>query len=361
MIHQRAALRELTTTATAVFVVLFSVLLTTQLIRLLGQAAGGKVIPGAVAALLGFGALGYLPVLFSLTLFLSVLLVFSRWYRDSEMTIWLSSGLGLGHWVRTVVRFGWPVWLLVTVLTFWLSPWAAERSDAYRKQIEQRDDAARVSPGAFNESAGGERVFFVESVADDGGSVGNVFVAAERGDELSVIATRRGRVKVEDSGDRFLVLEDGRRYDAVPGAAAYRMMEFARYGMRIETAESAGAAQSLRSTGTIDLVRAATPRALGELSWRVGVPLSCAILALLAIPLSYVNPRGGRATNIVAAILVYLVYSNFLGVSQAWVAQGKIGVGGGILVVHGLMLAATMLLFLRREAPMSLWRMLRRS
>lgn len=79
------------------------------------------------------------------------------------------------------------------------------------------------------------------------------------------------------------------------------------------------------------------------------------------IPLSYVNPRGGRATNIVAAILVYLVYSNFLGVSQAWVAQGKIGVGGGILVVHGLMLAATMLLFLRREAPMSLWRMLRRS
>ena len=361
MIHQRAALRELTTTATAVFVVLFSVLLTNQLIRLLGQAAGGKVIPGAVTALLGFGALSYLPVLFSLTLFLSVLLTFSRWYRDSEMAIWLSSGLGLGHWIRTVMQFGWPLLLLVTVLTFWLSPWAAQRSETYRKQIEQRDDAARVAPGAFNESAGGERVFFVESVAEDGGSVGNVFVAAERGNELSVIATRRGRVQVEENGDRFLVLEDGRRYDAVPGMAEYRMMEFARYGMRIETADAAGAAQSLRSTSTLDLIRAPTARALGELSWRIGVPVSCAILALLAIPLSYVNPRGGRTANVIAAILVYLIYRNLLDVSQAWVAQGKIGVGTGVIVVHGLMLVVTALVFLHRGAPRSFWRMFRRS
>ena len=359
LIHQRAALRELTTTATAVFVVLMSVLLTTQLIRLLGQAAGGKVVPGAVVSLLGFGALGYLAVLFSLTLYLAVLLTFSRWYRDSEMAIWMSSGLSLTYWIRTVLRFGWPVFLLVAVLSLWLAPWAAQRSETYRKQIEQRDDAARVSPGAFNESAGGERVFFVESVAEDGTSVGNVFVAAEKAGELLVIGTSTGHVEVTDEGDRYLVLEGGRRYDTVPGSAAYRMMEFARYGMRIDTADASGASLSLRTADTTDLFRQATPRADGELLWRIGVPISAVVMALLAVPLSFVNPRGGRANNIVVAILLYLIYNNLMNISQAWVSQGKITLGLGVVGVHATMIAVAFVLFARREMPAGLWHRLR--
>jgi len=102
MIFQRAALREFANTAIAVFVALFAILLTTQLIRLLAEAAGGKLASEAVVALLGFGALNYLPVLLSLTLFISVLMSLSRSYRDSEMVVWFSCGKSLTAWVRPV-------------------------------------------------------------------------------------------------------------------------------------------------------------------------------------------------------------------------------------------------------------------
>ena len=52
MIFQRAVRREFTQAAVGVFVALFAILLTTQLIRLLGQAASGQVASEAVVALL---------------------------------------------------------------------------------------------------------------------------------------------------------------------------------------------------------------------------------------------------------------------------------------------------------------------
>ena len=53
MIFQRAIRREFTHSAAGVFVALFAILLTTQLIRFLGQAAQGSIAPEAVVALLG--------------------------------------------------------------------------------------------------------------------------------------------------------------------------------------------------------------------------------------------------------------------------------------------------------------------
>src|SRR4026207_1601230 len=92
MIFHRALLREFAGLAGAVFMTLFAIAVTTRLIRLLGQAAGGRVPADAVFALLGFFSLGALPVLLSLTMFISVLLTMTRSWRDSEMVIWFSAG-----------------------------------------------------------------------------------------------------------------------------------------------------------------------------------------------------------------------------------------------------------------------------
>ena len=82
MIFLRALLREFGQLATAVFLTLFLIALTTRLVRLLGQSAGGKIPSDAVVAFLGFFALNALPVLLSLTLFITVLLTLTRSYRD---------------------------------------------------------------------------------------------------------------------------------------------------------------------------------------------------------------------------------------------------------------------------------------
>ena len=162
MIFQRSLIREFSSLALAVFATLFAITLTTQLIRLLGQAASGLLVTDGVLALLGFAALNYLPVLLSLTLFISVLMALSRCYRDSEMVIWFSSGQSLAAWIRPVLAFAAPMVIVVALLSLFLSPWAIGKADDFRRQMQNRDDTSRVTPGVFREASGADRVFFVE-------------------------------------------------------------------------------------------------------------------------------------------------------------------------------------------------------
>ena len=348
VIFQRSLLREFSNLAVAVFAALFAITLTTQLIRYLGQAANGKLVSEAVLALLGFSALNYLPVLLSLTLFISVLMTISRSYRDSEMVIWFTAGLPLTAWVRPVVIFAAPLVFLIAILSLFLAPWANNQSEAYRRQLDNRDDVSRLTPGVFRESSNSDRVFFVESVTGDSGSVQNVFVTSMQNGRLGVMVSRRGVQETAANGDRFIVLSDGRRYEGNPGEPDYRVMEFERYAARIETHEASAGQIPARALPTQTLLAEPHQGNLAELLWRIGLPLAALNLALLAIPLAFVNPRASRSTNLVFALLTYMVYSNLISVSQAWVSQGRMSFHVGWWAVHLAMLVALLALFYHR-------------
>jgi lipopolysaccharide export system permease protein len=348
MIFQRALLREFASLAGAVFMTLFVIALTVNLVRLLGRAAGGHVPSDAVIAFLGFFALGALPVLLSLTMFISVLLTLTRSWRDSEMVIWFGSGLPLTAWLKPVMLFALPQIAVVAALSLFISPWAAQMAAQYVTRLDARDDVSRVNPGVFGETGNKERVYFVESISGDASVVQNVFVSSVHQQKSGVSMSRAGRTETAPNGDRFIVLEDGRRYEGAPGDEQYRVMEFERYAARIETAESKEPKLSHKSMSTLNLIKQPTPVNLGEVLFRVGVPLSAAILVLLAIPMSFVNPRAGRSVNLLFALFTYIVYNNLLSVSQARVAQGRMDFGIGLWLVHAAMIALLLFMFARR-------------
>ncbi|MFH1602288.1 MAG: LPS export ABC transporter permease LptF [Pseudomonadota bacterium] len=356
LIFQRSLLREFGNLAVAVFCALFAITLTTQLIRYLGQAASGTIPSEAVLALLGFAALNYLPVLLSLTLFISVLMAISRSYRDSEMVIWFSAGLPLIAWVRPVLLFAAPLVFVISLLSLFLAPWAYNHSEVYRRQLESRDELSRIAPGVFRESGSAERVFFVEGIAGDASNVQNVFVTSMQHGRLGVMVSRRGFQETAANGDRFVVLADGRRYEGNPGEAEFRVMEFERYAVRIETREAKAGQIPARALSTQTLLQEPHQGNLAELLWRIGLPLAALNLALLAIPLAFVNPRASRSTNLIFALLTYMVYSNLISVSQAWVSQGKISFHVGWWVVHVAMLVLLLGLFYRRMSVNSVFR-----
>ncbi len=357
MIFQRALLREFGYLALAVFSTLFAITLTTQLIRLLGQAAGGKVLSEGVVALLGFAALNYLPVLLSLTLFITVLMTLSRSYRDSEMVIWFGSGLSLLSWIRPVLLFAAPLIALIAALSLFLSPWAVGKSDEYRRQMDLRDEASRVAPGIFREAANTDRVFFVEEIAGDETNVQNVFISQMQEGKLGVMVSKRGYRESAANGDRFVVLQDGRRYDGVPGTRDFKVMDFERYALRVEARDAQGEQTSTKAASTLALLQQQSDPNLAELLWRVGLPISALILTMLAIPLSFVNPRASRSINLIFALLIYMVYGNLLSIVQAWVSQGRVAFQTGWWVVHAGMLGVLALLFFRRLRMSSmLWR-----
>jgi lipopolysaccharide export system permease protein len=348
MIFHRALLREFASLAGAVFMTLFAIALTTRLIRLLGQAAGGQIPTDAVIAFLGFFALGTLPVLLSLTMFISVLITLTRSWRDSEMVIWFGSGLSLTAWLKPVMLFALPQIAVIAALSLVISPWAAQMGAQYVTRLEARDDVSRVNPGVFGETGNKERVYFVESISGDATTVQNVFVSSVQQQKSGVSMSRVGRTETAPNGDRFIVLEDGRRYEGAPGDEQYRVMEFQRYAARIETAESKEPQLSHKSMTTAQLLASPTPVNLGEVLWRVGIPVSAAILVLLAIPMSFVNPRAGRSVNLLFALFTYIVYSNLLSVSQARVSQGRMDFGIGLWLVHAAMIALLVFMFARR-------------
>jgi len=331
VIFRRALLREFGNLALAVFATLFAITLTTQLIRLLGQAAIGKVLSEGVVALLGFSALNYLPVLLSLTLFITVLMTLSRSYRESEMVIWFGSGLSLLAWIRPVLLFAAPLVALVAVLSLFLSPWAIGRAEEYRRQMNLQDDVSRVAPGVFREAGSADRVFFVEEIAGDQTNVQNVFIAQMRQGRLGITVSRRGYRESAENGDRFVVLLDGRRY-----------------AMRVETREAQAEEASTKAMSTFGLLQARSNPHLAELLWRIGLPIAAFVLALLAIPLSFVNPRASRSVNLLFALFTYMIYANLLSIVQAWVSQGRLAFNTGWWVVHAGMLGVLALLFYRR-------------
>ncbi len=359
MIFQSAARREFTHSAAGVFVALFAILLTTQLIRLLSEAAQGSIAPEAVVALLGFAALNYIPALLSLASFIAILLSLSRTYRDSEMVVWFSSGLSLAAWIRPVLVFTLPLVLAIAGLSLFVSPWALSQSAEYRSNLSTRKDAGQASPGAFQESSSGERVIFVEAIADDESFVKNVFVSSVQNQRFGVTMAATGHQEIAANGDRFIVLENGRRYEIEAGTPELRILEYARYAIRLETKESRGIVYTPRNTPTVDLLANEAPVYRAELMWRLSVPLAAIVLALLAIPLSFVNPRAGRSANMLLALFTYLLYNNLMTISQAWVANGRISFIVGMFAVHLFMLALLPLLFYRRIAVLSFTRFTR--
>ncbi|MBC7686377.1 MAG: LPS export ABC transporter permease LptF [Bdellovibrionales bacterium] len=325
MIFHRALQRELAASAGATFTVLFTILVTWTLMSILGKAAGGRVASGDVVALIAFAMLNYLPTVLTLTSFICVLVVVTRSYRDSEMVVWFASGLSLVRWIRPVLTFGLPLVLLTGALSLFVTPWAKMKSTEFVQRFEKREDLKKVSPGQFKESSSSNRVFFVEGVSGESTVVQNVFVNTVEDRLSTVVVAKEGVIEADGRGGQFLVLKNGRRYQGTPGQADFQSMEFERYSMRVASkAAVTGTELPPNAMSTEALLAAGTLETRGELLWRIGSPLTCLLLTLLAIPLGFVNPRAGSAANLIIALLIFITYTNLNGLMQVSVAKGKV-------------------------------------
>lgn len=348
MLFKKALRRDLANLAGVVFATLFTIMVTTTLIRLLGRAAAGGVDTASVLPLIAFSAINFLPVLLVLTLYIAVLMAITRAYRDSEMVIWFACGQSIAQWIRPVLGFSLPFVVVIAAVAFLVAPWANRQTSDYQKRFAQREDISQVAAGQFRESASASRVFFVESISEDQRSVRNVFVTQSQGEKLTIVAAAGGHIRQDPNGDRFLVLEKGRRYDGDRASPAFRLTEFELYGLRLDPKPDISPDDSARVKSTLELIREGTPRGMGELLWRVSLPISAVMLGLLAVPMSSFNPRVGRSVNLIVALLIYVIYSNLISLSQAWVAQERISFGVGVWVVHAGLAVVVAVMYWRR-------------
>jgi len=340
LIIERYLLRELLTTLFGVGLVLLLIFISGQFVALLREAAN-EAMPGrAIAQLLLLKNLANLSLLLPLAMFFSIMLALGRLYKDSEMAALTACGVG----PRRIVRVMWGAALVVAVaeavLTLYIAPWAEARGEKAERILQANAEIRGIAPGRFQEIGDRRGVFYTQSLAADGRVMERVFVqGAQDEEDLVVAAARAYQYTDAESGDRYLMFEDGYRYQGTPGQEGYTVMEFERHAVRLqERAPNLGGLPS-DSRPTSELVRSGARADLAELQWRISLPIMSLVLALIAVPLSRSSPRQGRYAKFFSGLLVYVVYNNLLSVARAAVERGSLAPALGLWWVHGLMLA----------------------
>jgi lipopolysaccharide export system permease protein len=359
MIFKQALRRELSFTTGGVFLVLVTIMVTTLVIRILGYAANGAVNPEDALVLIALATLGYLAVLLTVSLFVATLIVLVRWYKDSEMIVWFASGLSVTNLIRPIMQFATPLIIVIALLALFVWPWANRESTLISQRFQQRDDVSMVSAGQFKESAKAERVFFIEELDVDKSEVKNIFVADTKNGRLSIAVSSTGFIQNSEGGEKSIVLHNGRRYEGQPTHPDFRILEFNEYSTKIRSKETLAPAPRDREKTITELLNDPNPAATNpnraELLWRIGLPLMALGLVLIAIPLAYVNPRLGNYTAMFYAVLIYLIYSNLLNLTQNFVSQGKVSVFIAIWPIHLIALLIAFVLIRNRINPSLKW------
>ena len=349
MLFDSTLRRDLARSFGATLVVILTIVLTMLLIRTLGQAAGGQIAPQDVVLLLGYIAFGHLPTILALSLFVSIVATLGRMYRDSEMAIWFSSGVGLRRFLRPVLGVAWPVLVVVTAMALFVWPWVNQRSAELRDRYENRSDLSRVAAGQFQTSSDGRRTFFIDRDPQDDRTGNNVFILSADGDSESVTTARRGRIEY-DGDTRLLRLERGQRNEHDRRSGEKTLARFDSYLVSIgESVRVSADDMAPKTRSTSELLTHATPPFRGELAWRFGLVFGAANLLLLGVGLAYSNPRRAGSWNLLFALLGFIVYYNLINLTQSWVATERLSLGVALLAAHGGAFALAVLLLWWRD------------
>jgi len=339
VIVTRYLIKEILSTFGGVMLVLFLMAVSAQLVGLFSKVAAGTLQVGTVAKLFGLYILTLVPVIVPLAVYLSVLLALTRLYRDSEMAALAACGFGPFQTMRAVVVVALLVAIFQGAFTLFFAPWADSQGKRTEAMSNKTMDIQGVTPGRFRMLPQGKGVIYVESINKDGTEIYHVFANAKLDNRGSLIVAKSGHMEIDaDSGDRFLVLQQGFRYEGVPGQADFAIVQFERYGIRMQTQHNVKVIYRHRSIPSSVLLASSDPGYRSELQWRISSALLCIVLALLAVPLSRTSHRQGRYSKLAIAIVLYLVISNLLSVARTALNEGNIPFSIGLWWVHASVL-----------------------
>ena len=166
---------------------------------------------------------------------------------------------------------------------------------------------------------------------------------------MVIVAARAGQQNDPALGRKVLIFEDGERYEGVPGSREFQVMKFAEHGIPFELRESRPGEVRIEAQTLNELLDSMDPASVAEVQWRLSVPLTLLVLTLIAVPLSRAPPRQGRYNNLIAGILLYVIYANLLGAAKVWLEQDKIPAWVGLWWVHLLFIAFGVFLLMRQN------------
>ncbi len=340
--------KELLTVFLSVYFVLLIIVLSTEIVHLLGWVAQGIIPVTIFLAYLVNSLFEFSIILIPLSLLMGILLAFGRLYSDSEMAAIMSAGIGPMKWYRPLMLIAVPTTLLLFVLLAYVQPIINYQRALLAAEILSQSQIDTLLVGQFNRASKGGGILFLESGrADnnktDNNQVNSVFYQQHRENINYVDLAEDSSSFYNEEGRRYMMMHSGTHYIGNAGEADFKIVQYKDYGIHIDR-KQVQAHQSVKSKSVAELWSSTIPEEQAELQWRFTIPLATIIVTFMALPLSHTNPRSGRYSKLAVALILYLLYSNLLGVGKTWIVQEKVPVWIGTWWVHIIAIAFTLFL-----------------
>lgn len=352
MIVFRYLLKEVSTTLIALTSILLLIFMSNQLVSYLNRAANGQIPGFFIVQLMLLELPTLLCLLLPLGFYMALLLAYGRLYADSEMTVLQACGFGEGQLLKHSLGMAVPMALMVLLIMLWLSPVIATERATLLRTAGLQVLIKTIMPGQFNVMGDGQQVFYVESMNKEHTVGRNIFLArSQPSGQWDILWADKAALFNDPTAKKdALFLEQGYAYRGVPGQADYQIAEFGRYKTWVPKPE-VDISPDLRTLKTRDLWQegSLTREKMAELQWRFSVPLMVLTLTFIAVPLSRLNPRSGKYAKLLPAILIYMIYANFMFVARGWVALGKVPTWLGVWWLHALMALLGLFLYWRHQ------------
>jgi len=320
-VMDRMIISDLLKTILSVLAVLVIIIVSRNLIKILKMAVDGIISTEAIVSILGLKIILASVTFIVPAVFVGVLMVLGRMYRDQEMSALASAGVGVWELYISVFKVIIPFILLAAWMSLYLSPWASDKVEQVIYEQKQSIGVRAIGEGKFSEYNSGDLIFYVEKITDDN-IMHDVFVQSRSGTGVGILTAESAEVRVLQD-DIYIVFINGERVLGQPGDVDYIFETFAQYGMRLED-NSGIKVDIIEGIATQKLLKTEDIKELRELYHRLSVPISILVLTIMAVPLAQVSPRGGVYGNLAAAFLIYFSFANFEKVSGSWMVKGEI-------------------------------------
>lgn len=357
-ILDRYFLRELAYGVIATAVVLLVIFAGGAFATVLQKVANGSIQPSVMFEVLGLQMVDLLSTLLPMSAFLGTLIALGRMYRESEMHVLASSGMGPSGMLRPVAILTVVATIVVGTVALWLGPLSARTADQVIAAANKSVIAAGLDAGRFTELPGKGGIIFVDTLSRDGTVLGKTFLASDHADDagnvqVRVVNAKSGRMYQESDGQsRFLALYDGWQFEIPLGGDNWRRMRYERNDASLSniTDDDSDSDPAHEST-TADLFKAHDAESLGELVSRFAAPVSTLVLMMMVLPMSRQAPRDARYGRLLVAVLAYFLYVIWQLIARAQIIKEHLHTSIPIWALHVIVFLVAAWFFRRQNSP----------
>lgn len=325
VILSRYLTKEIFKSQLAILFILLLMFFSQQLISVLNSAVSGKIPTDLVLSLLGLGMPALSQFMLPLSLFVALLLTLGRLYAESEITVMRACGVGQSLLTKVALFLSIFTTALAAYNVFTLTPWAIDTQSKMLAEAKSNPRFSALSAGQFM-SAGGY-VLFIENINNEANTLNDIYVFQpdqQKKNRPSVVVASTGELQGLSNGDQLLTLKNSTRYEGTATMADFRIAHFEKYTAYLGYQDVNSSEKLMQRATFSSLINDKSPEAQAELQWRFALVLAVPLMAMLAVPMSSVNPRQGRFAKVIPAVLLYLIYFLLQSSLKSAGASGKL-------------------------------------